>query len=67
MFKDMNDEDLRAAYWSLRTAIANSGNLGAACTTRSGSRKAAVGMDRNLRHLDIVCAIARKRGINLLK
>lgn len=65
MFKDMTDTDLVAAYWSTRNALANSGDLACAVTTRRGRQTAARGVGRNLRNLDIIVAIARKRGVKL--
>lgn len=67
MYRNMTDDDLRDAYWALRTALANSGNLACSTTTRRGRQAAARGVGRNLRDLDLVVAIARKRGISLTR
>lgn len=54
MIKDMTDEGLVEAYWATRALINNAaeGRL--------------AGMGRLLRNLDIIVAVARKRGVDLL-
>ena len=53
MFKDMTDSALVEAYWSCRRLAADMAN---ARNTRVG---------RVLRDMDIIVAIARKRGLKL--
>lgn len=66
MITEMSDAELYDYYWTLRTALDNSGKLACSVTSRRGLRTAAKGVGRNLKHLDICCAVARRRGINLL-
>jgi len=54
LYKDTTDQELRDAYWALRGIIDLDSKL---CSPRN--------MSRNLRHLDIIVAISRKRGIRL--
>lgn len=65
LYKDMTDDGLVDAYWQVRTALANSGDLACSTTTRRGRQVAARGVGRNLRDLDIITAVARKRGVSL--
>lgn len=65
-FKGMTDEQLRDAYWAARNGAANWANL---ATPRSGHAtrsKVATRVLSNLNDLDIIVAIARKRGLDLL-
>lgn len=55
MFKEMTDTELREAYWANRTALENGANV-----------RLARGFARLLRNQDIIVAIARKRGIDLI-
>ena len=66
MFKDLNDTDLRAAYWATRTALYNAGALANAVTTRRSRVAVARPVGRLLRDLDIITGVARKRSLDLI-
>ena len=52
-FKGLTDEALKAAYWDTRTLAAN------------GAEVRSPGVGRLLADLDLIVAIARKRGLAL--
>lgn len=62
----MTPEQLRDAYWATRHLLANRADIGAASTTRAGRKRAARGVPRLLRDIDLIVNVARGRGINLL-
>lgn len=66
-FKGMTDEQLRDAYWAARNNAANWANLATPRGKSSTRSRAATGVLSNLRDLDLIIAIARKRGLDLLK
>lgn len=61
-FKEMSDEALRTEYAGWRNLAYNNANI-AACGSRS---RAAGQMGRIMRNVEIIEAIARKRGICLV-
>ena len=65
-FKGMTDEQLRDAYWAARNNAANWSNLATPRGKGSTRSRAATGVLSNLRDLDLIIAIARKRGLDLL-
>lgn len=65
MYKDMNDADLREAYWTTRGTLANIGEMARNVNRRDSRQRLARNVDRYLRDLDIIVAIARKRGVKL--
>jgi hypothetical protein len=58
--------ELRAEYWTERNAVAGVGNLARSVTTAKGRRTAARLTESKLRRFDLICNVARKRGIDLL-
>lgn len=54
-FTEMTDEGLVEAYWATRTLAANGANVRSRNTGRT------------LRHLDIIVAVARRRGLALAR
>lgn len=70
LFKDMTDSQLRDAYWDTRAALASwdgIATLKAGMGDKRSANKAAGGVQRQLRNLDIIVAISRKRGMSLAK
>lgn len=63
LFKDMSDDDLRAAYWAWRGQLAEWQSY-AAPRARDGGRSAR-GTGRCLRNVEMIEAIARRRGLSL--
>lgn len=55
LFKDLSDSALRDAYWATRGLLANAGNMRAARQVFALTRD-----------LDIIVAVARKRGLSLV-
>jgi len=67
LFKDMTDDELRAAYRAERNAAYNVGNLACSVTPRSrGGRIVARQWGRALRNAEMIERIADKRGIRLV-
>lgn len=62
MFKDMNDEDLRTAYQAWRCQMVQWDDMAKASRFGKGSAR---GFGRALRNVEIIEAIARRRGISL--
>lgn len=67
LFKDLSDEELRVAYVGERTALYNWSNIGTGAYAPGTRKSAATGTGRSLRNVEIIEAIARKRGISLLQ
>ena len=67
LFKDMTPQELRDAYASARASVASWDSLAklAPYAGRGTRAKVAGGVFRALRDIDIIVAVARKRGIKL--
>jgi hypothetical protein len=66
LYKDMTPAALRAEYWTERNGLASVSNLACAVTTPNGRKTAARLTGPKLRRFDLICNIARSRGIDLL-
>lgn len=66
LYKEMSDTELREAYYGERTALFNWSEIGSGARNPHTRRKAAAGTGRALRNVEIIEAIARKRGIRLV-
>jgi hypothetical protein len=66
LFKDMTPAELRAAYWAERNGLAQVGQLACSVTTSRGRRTAARLTGSKLARFDLICNVARSRGIDLL-
>jgi hypothetical protein len=66
LYKDMPAGQLRAEYWTERNGLASAGNLACSVTTARGRRTAARLTGSKLRRFDLICNVARSRGIDLL-
>lgn len=64
-YMDMTPEDLRRAYWDTRALAASWDKMARPDMSRRGRAKVAGGVLRNLRQLDLIVNVARKRGISL--
>lgn len=70
LFKDMSDDQLREAYWATRALTANAdgiATLHANMGLRARANKSVGQIFRQLKNLDIIVAISRKRGISLAR
>lgn len=66
-FKGMTDQELVDAYWAARQSQASWSDMATiGGFTRSGRGKIAAGVFRASDDIDLIVAIARKRGINVL-
>lgn len=66
LYKDMTPEDLRSAYATERTIAYNSSQMAQSVSPRNqGRRKVARSWGRAMRNVEMIEAIARKRGIRL--
>jgi hypothetical protein len=64
--KDLTDTELVDAYWAARQSAYSWSELAPSCNPRSAAgRKVAGGWGRAMRHVEIIEAIARKRGLSL--
>ena len=67
LYKDMDDEALVAAYWAVRGGAANAADIACHTSPRSnGNRVMARQTGRLLRDLDVIVAVARRRGLRLV-
>jgi hypothetical protein len=66
LYKDMTPEELRREYWAERKGLAGAADLAVAVTTGRGRKTAARITGAKLRRFDLICNVARKRGIDLL-
>jgi hypothetical protein len=66
LYKDMSPAQLRAEYRTERNGLAGVSNLACAVTTAKGRRTAARLTGSKLRRFDLICAVAKSRGIDLL-
>lgn len=69
-FYAMSDAELRAAYWATREALASADKVAtyaAGIGNRRGATRMAGHVFTNLRALDIIAGLARKRGISLAR
>lgn len=64
-FKDLSDDALRTEYRGWRELAYNNANMAAG--GRAWRNKCATQMGRLMRNIEIIEAIARKRGISLAK
>ena len=58
--------ELRAAYQDERNGLASVGTLACSVTTSRGRKTAGRLTAAKLRRFDLICNVARKRGIDLL-
>jgi hypothetical protein len=65
-YKGMSPEALRAEYRAERNGLAQVGNLACAVTTAKGRKTAARLTGAKLHRFDLICAVAKSRGIDLL-
>lgn len=65
LFKELSDEALREEYRGYRTLAYNNANMAAGCRTATRTKLASQ-MGRLMRNIEIIEAIARKRGIRLV-
>jgi hypothetical protein len=63
LIKDMENDQLRDHYWSLRALAYNNAQI----AQRGNRRRAAAQMGRLMRHIEICEAVADRRGISLAK
>lgn len=66
LFKDMTDAGLIEAYWATRALVANADGIASMHAQVGAKRLANKGSGqvlRQLKNLDIIVAIARKRGL----
>lgn len=67
LYKDLNDDELRAAYRAERNAAYNAGHLACSVNPRSGGgRIVARQWGRALRNVELIERIANRRGIRLV-
>jgi len=68
LFKDMTDAGLVEAYWAERGLCSLADRMASApCAGTAMKRKQAGNVLRHLKNIDIIVAIARKRGVNLAR
>lgn len=68
LFKDLSDAALVEAYWAQRALAANAdgiASLNAQCGSYRRANRAVGSIFRALRNIDIIVALAQKRGLNL--
>ena len=65
-YKELTEAELRREYWAERRALYNVTSLAQHVTSPGGRRKVARMTDGPNRRFEIICAVARKRGIDLL-
>lgn len=65
-YKTATPEELREEYWRLRNALANQGNLARSVTSHSALGMLGRQTGRSLEQFDLLCNVARMRGIDLL-
>jgi hypothetical protein len=65
-YKELTAEELRREYRAERAALASATNLAQHVSSPGGRRKVARMIDGPNRRFEIICAVARKRGIDLL-
>jgi hypothetical protein len=65
-YLDMTPEELRAAYWAARDTVAGWAEMAPYVQSAPGRRQVSRGVFRNLDRLDLIVAVARKRGVDLL-
>jgi hypothetical protein len=65
-YKELTAEELRREYWAERNALAGACNLAPHVSSPSGRRRVARMIDGPNRRFEIICAVARNRGIDLL-
>jgi hypothetical protein len=63
LFKDLSDEALVAEYWAYRGLCDN--NAAAAASGAVNVKRAAGQMGKLLKSFDIICALVRRRGLNV--
>lgn len=66
LYKDMTDEQLKAAYADVRQLLANASNMAHPAMGRGSRAGVAGSVFRLTRDLDIVVAVARRRGLRLM-
>lgn len=67
LYKDMEPGLIRREYWTERNGLAQAGNLARSVTTPRGRRTAARLTGAKLYRFDLICAVAKSRGIDLLE
>lgn len=69
LFKDMSDQALIEAYWDERGLATNWDGIAKAAprASRRTRSRVASGVLRSLRNIDIIVAVARKRGLRLAR
>lgn len=67
-FKELSNEALRNEYWGYRELAYNNAKMAQGCAPRGHTiNKLAGQMGKLMRNIEIIEAIARKRGISLAK
>ena len=67
LYKDMTPEALRDAYWAERRILATWDGMAVHVHSGRGQARVAGGVFRALRQIDIIVAVARKRGVTLTR
>lgn len=65
-YMDMTPDQLRAEYWAERNGLYNVGNMARSVSSPRGRRTLGNQTARKLYRFDLICNVARKRGIDLL-
>ena len=65
-YMDMTPAQLREAYWTERNGLYNVTELARSVSSPRGRRTLASQTGAKLRRFDLICNVARKRGIDLL-
>lgn len=65
-YMDMTPARLREEYWAERNGLATVGELARHVTSRGGRRTLGRQTGDKLARFDLICNVARKRGIDLL-
>lgn len=65
-YMDMSAEQLRAEYWAERRGLYSAGELARHVSSPRGRRMLAGQTGDKLARFDLICNVARKRGIDLL-
>lgn len=65
-YMDMSPAQLREAYWAERTGLYNTGQMACSVTSPRARRTLGGITASKLNRFDLICNVARKRGIDLL-
>jgi hypothetical protein len=65
-YKELTEAELRREYWAERRALAGAAGLAQHVSSPGGRRKVARMIDGPNRRFELICAVARKRGVDLL-